>query len=75
MSVTPAVAGQSVTAFALASAVLAPIIATFTAALAPRRTLAVVIGGLSVATAVGVPLGHWSGWRAALGASRACACW
>ncbi|WP_078911249.1 MFS transporter [Streptomyces sp. NRRL WC-3742] len=36
------------------------------------RALAVVVGGLTVATAVGVPLGnaagHWSSWRTALGA-------
>jgi predicted MFS family arabinose efflux permease len=36
------------------------------------RALAVVIGGLTVATAVGVPLGNaatqWMGWRTALGA-------
>ncbi|MCX5396271.1 MFS transporter [Streptomyces sp. NBC_00102] len=35
------------------------------------RALAVVIGGLTVATALGVPLGnlagHWLGWRSALG--------
>ncbi|MFJ6434283.1 MFS transporter [Streptomyces sp. NPDC091416] len=35
------------------------------------RALAVVIGGLTVATALGVPLGnlasHWLGWRTALG--------
>ncbi|AWL42376.1 MULTISPECIES: MFS transporter [Streptomyces] len=35
------------------------------------RALAVVVGGLTVATALGVPLGnlasHWLGWRTALG--------
>ncbi|KJS62115.1 MFS transporter [Streptomyces rubellomurinus] len=35
------------------------------------RALAVVIGGLTIATALGVPLGnaasHWFGWRTALG--------
>lgn len=122
-------AGQSVTVFAFAYAVLAPIVATMTARLPRRRllvgallvlglanllsalspnlpillisrvlaavgaaaytpnagavgaslvrpelrarALAVVVGGLTVATALGVPLGdlasHWLGWRAALG--------
>ena len=122
-------AGQSVTVFAVAYAVLCPVLATLTARL-PRRTLlvaallvlglanvgsavaptlpvllvtrvlaaagaaaytpnagtvsaslvrpelrgralAVVVGGLTVATALGVPLGnaasHWLGWRTALG--------
>ncbi|MEV0704389.1 MFS transporter [Saccharopolyspora sp. NPDC050389] len=129
LEVTTAAAGQSVTAFAVAYAVLAPILATATAriprrallvaalvllgianigsALAPNlavlivsrvlaaagaaaytpsagavsaalvpaefrgRALAVVVGGLTVATALGVPLGdlagEWFGWRAALG--------
>ncbi|NEW37064.1 MFS transporter, partial [Nocardia cyriacigeorgica] len=35
------------------------------------RALAIVVGGLTVATALGVPLGnvavHWLNWRAALG--------
>ena len=128
LAVSTAAAGQSVTAFALAYAVLAPILATATAALPRRgllvsalvllgianflsaaapdlplllasrvlaaaaaacytpnagavsaalvrpelrgRALAVVIGGLTIATALGVPLGHvasqWLGWRAAL---------
>jgi MFS transporter, DHA1 family, inner membrane transport protein len=126
---SPATAGQSITVFAVAYAVLAPILATAFARL-PRRTLligalcllglanlgsavapdpaallgsrvlaaagaaaytptagavsaalvrpelrgralAVVIGGLTAATALGVPLGsaasHWFGWRTALG--------
>ncbi|HUR04075.1 MAG TPA: MFS transporter [Nonomuraea sp.] len=129
LNVSTASAGQAVTAFAVAYAVLAPIVATTTArvprrpllvaallvlglanlgsALAPDfpllivsrivaaagaaaftpnaggvaaslvspqrrgRALAVVVGGLTVATAVGVPLGdaagHWMGWRQALG--------
>jgi len=128
LGVTPAVAGHSVTAFALAYAVLAPLIATASArvprramlvaalamlglanigsALAPSmswliatrvaaaaaaaaytpsagavaaalvrpdfraRALAIVIGGLTLATALGVPLGRLAstlaGWRAAL---------
>ncbi|WP_158881502.1 MFS transporter [Amycolatopsis anabasis] len=129
LHVTTAAAGQSVTVFAVAYAVLAPIVATLTARL-PRRTLlvgallllglanlgsalspglpvlivtrvlaaggaaaftptagavsaalvrpelraralAVVIGGLTIATALGVPLGdlasHWTSWRMALG--------
>ncbi|MES2939357.1 MAG: MFS transporter [Pseudomonadota bacterium] len=129
LSVTLSTAGQSVTVFALAYALLAPPIAAVTATLLPPRrllaialallavanlgsalapgfglllatrvlaaaaagayspaaaaaaaalvpaaqrgrALAIVIGGLSVATAVGVPLGHlasqWMGWRAAL---------
>lgn len=128
LAVTPAMAGQSVTIFALAYALLAPIIATFTAALPRRplllaalfllglanigaalaptlglliaariaaaaaaaaytpnagavaaqlvgperraRALAIVIGGLTVSTALGVPLGHVAStlfdWRAAL---------
>jgi len=128
LGVTPAVAGHSVTAFALAYAVLAPLIATLTTRV-PRRTLlcaalallglanigsalamsmpwliasriaaaataaaytpnagavaaalvrpdfraralAIVIGGLTVATALGVPLGRVAStmlsWRAAL---------
>ncbi|MFE5582381.1 MFS transporter [Kitasatospora sp. NPDC056531] len=128
LHVSSATAGQSVTAFAAAYAVLSPVLATLLARL-PRRTLliaaltalglanlgsalaptmavlllgrvlaaagaaaytpnagavsaalvrpelraralAVVIGGLTVATAVGVPLGdaagHWFGWRTAL---------
>ncbi|MFI7230883.1 MFS transporter [Nonomuraea angiospora] len=128
LQVTEAIAGQSVTVFAVAYAVLSPILATVTAR-APRRTLlvaalavlglanlgsalspsfpmllatrvlaaagaaaytpnagavaaalarpesrgralATVVGGLTVATAVGVPLGglasQWLGWRAAL---------
>ncbi|GAA0951075.1 MFS transporter [Nonomuraea longicatena] len=128
LGVGESVAGWSVTVFAVAYAVLAPVLATMTARL-PRRTLlvaalavltlanlgsalaptfplllatrvvaaagaaaftpnagavaaalatpeargralATVIGGLSVATAVGVPLGgligEWLGWRAAL---------
>ncbi|MBO1413157.1 MFS transporter [Streptomyces sp. FH025] len=130
LHVSPATAGQSITVFAAAYAVLSPVLATLLARL-PRRTLlvaalttlglanlgsalapdlavllvsrvvaaagaaaytpgagavsaslvrpelraralAVVIGGLTVATALGVPLGnaagHWFGWRAALGA-------
>lgn len=128
LGVTPATAGQSVTVFALAYALLAPVIATFTAALPRRRllitallllglanigsalaptfgilivtrivaaaaaaaytpnagavaaqlvkpelrarALAIVIGGLSVSTALGVPLGHVAStlldWRASL---------
>ncbi|HTN97061.1 MAG TPA: MFS transporter [Nordella sp.] len=128
LGVTPAAAGQSVTVFALAYALLAPVIATFTAALPRRRllitallllglanigsalapsfgiliatrivaaaaaatytpnagavaaqlvkpelrarALAIVIGGLSVSTALGVPLGHVAStlldWRASL---------
>ncbi len=129
LHVSPATAGQSVTVFAIAYAVLAPVLATCTARL-PRRTLlvaallvlgaanllsalapnlpallaarvlaaagaaaytptagavgaalvrpelraralAVVIGGLTVATALGVPLGELAGrllgWRSALG--------
>src|SRR4051794_24520398 len=129
LHVSTGAAGQSVTVFAVAYAVLAPVLATLTArlprrmllvgalvvlgvanlasALAPNlplliasrvlaaagaavytpgagavgaalvraelraRALAVVVGGLTVATALGVPLGdvagHWLGWRAALG--------
>jgi len=129
LAVSPAAAGQSVTVFAIAYAVLAPFVATVTArvprrrllvaalvvlgaanllsALAPSlavllvsrvlaaagaaaytpnagavsaslvrpelrgRALSVVIGGLTVATALGVPLGdlagRWFGWRIALG--------
>lgn len=129
LRVSPASAGQSVTVFAVAYALLAPIVATVTArlprrallvgallvlgganlvsALSPNltvllisrvlaaagaaaytpnagavgaslvrpelraRALAVVVGGLTVATALGVPLGdlvsHWFGWRVALG--------
>jgi len=130
LAVTPAVAGHSVTAFALAYAILAPLIATATAP-APRRALlvcallllgaanlgsalatsmpwliatrivaaaaaaaytpnagavaaalvrpdfraralAIVIGGLTVATALGVPLGRLAStsasWRVALAA-------
>ncbi|HWX48452.1 MAG TPA: MFS transporter [Roseomonas sp.] len=129
LAVTPAAAGQSVTAFALAYALLAPVIATATASLPRRalmigalvslgmanlgsavaptlgvliatriaaaaaaaaytpnagavaaalvrpdlraRALAVVIGGLTIATALGVPLGRVASaalsWRAALG--------
>jgi predicted MFS family arabinose efflux permease len=128
LSVTPAMAGQSVTAFALAYALLAPCIATLTStvprrkllvwaliflglaniasALSPTlgilimtriaaaaaaaaytpnagavaaaivgpelraRALAVVVGGLTVATALGVPLGRIAstavGWRASV---------
>ncbi|MFE4970970.1 MFS transporter [Kitasatospora sp. NPDC056651] len=129
LRVSPATAGQSITVFAAAYALLSPALATLLARL-PRRTLlvaalttlglanlgsalapdmaallasrvlaaagaaaytpnagavsaalvrpelraralAVVIGGLTVATALGVPLGnaasHWLGWRAALG--------
>ncbi|MCO5998194.1 MFS transporter [Actinoallomurus rhizosphaericola] len=129
LHVSAGAAGQSVTVFAVAYAVLAPVLATATARL-PRRTLlvgalvvlglanlasalapdlplliasrvlaaagaavytpgagavsaalvraevraralAVVVGGLTVATAIGVPLGdlagHWFGWRTALG--------
>ncbi|SCG70046.1 MFS transporter [Micromonospora rifamycinica] len=128
LRVSTAAAGQSVTVFAIAYAILAPVLSTVTARL-PRRTLlvaallvlaagnllsavadtlpvlvagrivaaagaaaytpnagavaaslvpptlrgralAVVIGGLTVATALGVPLGgltaRWLGWRAAL---------
>lgn len=129
LGVSPASAGQSVTVFAVAYAVLAPLVATITARLPRRRllvgallvlgaanlisalspnltvlligrvvaaagaaaytpnagavgaalvrpelrarALAVVVGGLTVATALGVPLGdlasHWFGWRIALG--------
>ncbi|GAB3969082.1 MFS transporter [Actinoallomurus acanthiterrae] len=129
LHVSTGAAGQSVTVFAVAYAVLAPVLATMTArlprrmllvgalvvlgvanlasALAPNlplliasrvlaaagaavytpgagavsaalvrpelraRALAVVVGGLTVATALGVPLGdlagHWLGWRTALG--------
>ncbi|MFF4775760.1 MFS transporter [Microtetraspora fusca] len=129
LNVTPATAGQSVTVFAAAYAVVSPILATVTAriprrallvgalvllglanlgsALSPSfpvligtrilaaagaaaftpnagavaatlvrpearaRALAVVVGGLTVATALGVPLGdvigRWLGWRGALG--------
>lgn len=129
LHVSAAAAGQSITVFAAAYAVLSPVLATATArlprrallvgalitlglanlcsALAPNlavliisrvlaaagaaaytpsagavsaalvrpelraRALAVVIGGLTVATALGVPLGnlasHWLGWRTALG--------
>ena len=129
LHVSSAAAGQSVTVFAAAYAVLSPVLATATArvprrallvtalitlglanlcsALSPNlavlivsrvvaaagaaaytptagavsaalvrpelraRALAVVIGGLTVATALGVPLGnlasHWLGWRTALG--------
>ncbi|MER7585808.1 MFS transporter [Kitasatospora sp. NPDC097691] len=129
LHVSPATAGQSITVFAAAYAVLSPVLATLLARL-PRRTLlvraltvlgvanlasalapglavllagrvlaaagaaaytpnagavsaslvrpelraralAVVIGGLTIATAIGVPLGnaasHWLGWRTALG--------
>lgn len=128
LAVSPAVAGHSVTAFALAYAVLAPVIATFTSAMGRRRllvgslvllgvsnmasalswsfgvlvatrvaaaacaaaytpnagavaaalaapeararALAVVIGGLTAATALGVPIGHVvsaaMSWRASL---------
>ncbi|WP_328722400.1 MFS transporter [Streptomyces sp. NBC_00247] len=128
LHVSAAAAGQSVTVFAAAYALLSPVLATATArlprrallvgalitlglanlcsALAPNlavliisrviaaagaaaytpsagavsaalvrpefraRALAVVIGGLTVATALGVPLGtlagHWLGWRSAL---------
>ncbi|MEV7929915.1 MULTISPECIES: MFS transporter [unclassified Kitasatospora] len=129
LHVSPATAGQSITVFAAAYAVLSPVLATLLARL-PRRTLlitalftlgianlgsalapnmavliisriiaaagaaaytpnagavsaslvrpelraralAVVIGGLTIATALGVPLGnaasHWLGWRTALG--------
>ncbi|MFJ9772418.1 MFS transporter [Kitasatospora sp. NPDC101157] len=129
LHVSPATAGQSVTVFAAAYALLSPVLATLLARL-PRRTLltaalttlglanlgsalapsmavllasrvvaavgaaaytpnagavsaslvrpelraralAVVIGGLTAATALGVPLGnaagHWFGWRTALG--------
>lgn len=128
LGVTTAMAGQSVTIFALAYALLAPVIATLTAtlprrrllmaalfflglanigsALAPSlgvliatriaaaaaaatytpnagavaaqlvgpeqraRALAIVIGGLSISTALGVPLGHVAStlfdWRTAL---------
>ncbi|WP_327268560.1 MFS transporter [Streptomyces sp. NBC_01218] len=129
LHVSTAAAGQSITVFAAAYALLSPVLATVTArlprrallvgalitlglanlcsALAPdlavliagrivaaagaaaytptagavgaalvrpelrARALAVVIGGLTVATALGVPLGslagHWLGWRTALG--------
>jgi MFS transporter, DHA1 family, inner membrane transport protein len=129
LRVSPATAGQSVTAFAAAYAVLSPIVATLTArmprrmllagalivlglanlasALSPNfpalvatrilaaagaaaytpgagavsttlvrpeqraRALAVVVGGLTIATALGVPLGNVTGkllgWRTALG--------
>lgn len=129
LHVSETAAGQSVTVFAAAYAVLSPVLATLTArlprrillitalltlgaanllsALAPNlamliasriiaaagaaaytpnagavsaalvrpelraRALAVVVGGLTVATALGVPLGnlisHWLGWRSALG--------
>jgi DHA1 family inner membrane transport protein len=129
LHVSAAAAGQSVTVFAAAYAVLSPVLATATArlprrallvaalltlgvanlcsALAPdmavliisriiaaagaaaytpnagavsaalvrpelrARALAVVIGGLTIATALGVPLGnlasHYFGWRTALG--------
>lgn len=128
LAVSPAVAGHSVTAFALAYALLAPVIATLTSAMERRRllvgslvllglcniasalswsigvlvltrvaaaacaaaytpnagavaaalaapkararALAVVIGGLTVATALGVPIGHAVSaalsWRASL---------
>ncbi|MEU4655996.1 MFS transporter [Streptomyces sp. NPDC023723] len=129
LHVSETAAGQSITVFAAAYAVLSPVLATLTArlprralligalltlgaanllsALAPNlavlitsrivaaagaaaytpnagavsaalvrpelraRALAVVVGGLTVATALGVPLGnlisHWLGWRSALG--------
>ncbi|THA79268.1 MFS transporter [Streptomyces sp. A0642] len=129
LHVSQAAAGQSVTVFAAAYAVLSPVLATLTArvprrillisalltlgaanllsALAPSlavlivsriiaaagaaaytpnaaavgaalvrpelraRALAMVVGGLTVATALGVPLGnvisHWLGWRSTLG--------
>ncbi|NEW53022.1 MFS transporter [Nocardia cyriacigeorgica] len=129
LSVSTAKAGQSITVFAVAYALTAPVLATLTAriprrallvaalivlgvanlgsALAPgfgfllatrvlaaigaavytpnagavsaalvrpdmrARALAIVVGGLTVATALGVPLGnvavHWLNWRAALG--------
>ncbi|MEV8639289.1 MFS transporter [Streptosporangium sp. NPDC051023] len=129
LKVTETVAGQSLTVFAAAYAILSPVLATVTArmprrallacalavlalanlgsafspgfptliltrvlaaagaaaftpnagavgaALVPARlrarALAVVVGGLTVATAVGVPLGElasrWLGWRTALG--------
>ncbi|WP_280235669.1 MFS transporter [Nocardia cyriacigeorgica] len=129
LSVSTATAGQSITVFAVAYAVAAPVLATVTAriprrallvaallllgaanlgsALAPgfgfllvtrvlaalgaamytpnagavsavlvrpdirARALAIVVGGLTVATALGVPLGNvavqWLNWRAALG--------
>jgi DHA1 family inner membrane transport protein len=128
LDVSTATAGQAVTVFAAAYALLSPLLATATAraprrvllvtallvlglanlgsALAPNfallmasriaaaagaaaftpnagavaatlvhpkrraRALAVVIGGLTIATALGVPLGdlagHWLGWRSAL---------
>ncbi|MFE3445270.1 MFS transporter [Nocardia sp. NPDC059180] len=129
LSVSTATAGQSITVFAVAYALAAPVLATLTAriprrallvaalivlgvanlgsALAPgfgfllatrvlaalgaavytpnagavsaalvrpqmrARALAIVVGGLTLATALGVPLGnvavHWLNWRAALG--------
>lgn len=129
LEVSPGTAGLSVTVFAVAYALLAPVVATLTArvprrgllvggllllgaanvvsALSPTfaillvsrvlgaagaaaytpnagavaaslvrpevraRALAVVTGGLTIATALGVPLGdlasHWLGWRIALG--------
>ncbi|MEV4473682.1 MFS transporter [Nonomuraea sp. NPDC049504] len=129
LEVSETAAGQSVTAFAVAYAILSPVLATVTACLSRRellagallllalanlgsalaptfavllvtrvvaaagaaaftpnagavaaalsrpeargRALATVVGGLTVATAAGVPLGglagQWLGWRAALG--------
>ncbi|MFC5718617.1 MFS transporter [Streptomyces gamaensis] len=129
LHVSEATAGQSITVFSAAYALLSPVLATLTArlprrallvsalvvlglanllsALSPNmavliisrviaaagaaaytpnagavsaalvrpqlraRALAVVVGGLTVATALGVPLGnlasHWLGWRTALG--------
>jgi predicted MFS family arabinose efflux permease len=59
---------------ALGAAAFTPNAGAVAASLVPAerrgRALAVVIGGLTVATAVGVPLGdaagHWMGWRQAL---------
>ncbi|THF55085.1 MFS transporter [Mesorhizobium composti] len=60
LSVTPALAGYSVTAFALAYALLAPVIAAVTSAVARRRLLVaalVILGLANIASALSPTLG------------------
>lgn len=60
LSVTPSMAGHSVTAFALAYALLAPVIATITSTIARRRLLVValaLLGLANIASALSPTLG------------------
>lgn len=74
LSVTPAVASQSVTAFALAYALLAPVVSSFTATMPRRKLLVLALSFLSlanIASALAPTLGILIATRIAAAASAA----